>query len=1127
MTHTWGVVMRERSGTVGAWMMAVLCLIAGGLARAHEYRTVPMQRYTVSDGLSHLMAFCVTQDRSGFIWIGTEDGLNRFDGQNFSVFRRHEGANLTDQRITTLLPLANGDLLIGTYRGGLCIYRHYTGAFEQLRDSDGRPVVPEERIVTGMAADADGVVWIGTMNGLFRYQPGHATREFRHNPEDATGPGNNVILSVIVDHAGALWAGTNDGLFRCQPGTETFERFDLPARPDSIASTLRVRSLFEDREGNIWAGVSAYGLYRLTGSGSEFEPVSLTGEDGAVQLTDNIMSISEDHNGYLWIGTYGDGVYAWRPGDNHLHHFHRDQNNTDSLANNRVWQIFTDTGGSIWISTHTGISKINPQWDQIELYRNDALFPGGRLRGAVWGFHEGGHPGIWIATDAGISIFDRARGTISPLPIVGGIFTPEEQPIVRTIVSDGSTGFWLGTDRHGLLRITADGRLREHLRNQIDLPSSIANDSIFSLLLDSRGSLWVGTFGGGISRRDRGSTTFQRYRKVANSDRSLSDNAVWTIFEDPLGRIWIGTYDGLNRYEPTTDDFVTYRFKNSDHLTHTSNSIYAIATDGDSGLWLGTDGGGLIRFSIATGTHQHYILSTVREIRTIYGILPTADGDLWLSTGSGLVLAERLDSGGSTVPDLRFIAFSSTDGLQDEDFNLGAAFRSVSGELYFGGSKGFNIISPTLADNLEMKRPQIVISDIRVNQQPILPGVPFNGRLLLKNTLSQTERIVLNHNENFFSVSFACLDYIDPTYNVLSYRMVGIMQDWRQLDASADADFILAPGEYTLEVRGANARGLWNETDINLAISVMPPFFETWWFRSLLVLCVIGGAIAIAMLRTRAYRARNRKLEEINSRLQQENTARKAAEDELRHIQRLLENKVDESIKLAEDLEAFDYSVSNAIRVPLRISAGFAELLQSSCAEKLQGEPQHYLATLQAHLVDAQRLVDDLLLLSRASREEMLREPLNLSVLARTAVERAVRNCDIPMPRVVIEDGITCRGDYRFLQIALNILLENAVIYSAEKPDVLIEFGVRSVEGRAEYFVRDNGIGFEQARAERLFVPFHSYHTDSRFGGQGLGLATVQRIIKRHGGTIRAEGIPGQGATFFFTLGDGDTAPVP
>jgi len=777
---------------------------------------------SVGDGLSHSTVYSMWQDQQGFMWIGTQDGLNKYDGYGFTIYRYDplDSTSLASSNISSLTQTTDGMIWIGSWGAGLVEFDPYREVSRAYRHDPNDPASLSNNRAQVVFTDRNGTIWVGTAGGgLNRFQRDSGTFvRYLHDPADSLSLSHNRIWSIDEDPAGNLWIGTDDGLNRFDPQTETFQTFKHdPAQPQSLSHS-RIRTLKVVSETEIWVGTQA-GLNRfnpLSGIATHYrhqpdDPNSLSG--------DVITALYPHHaSGTVWVGTTNNGLNRLDPQTGRVSRYQNDPRDPHSLSHNNVRAIYEDRAGMFWVATRRGgVNTFRLVPERFQTWQHDPLNPNSLSDDIIWSIYEDREGILWIGTgDGGLNRWDRKHQQFTHYQHDPADPTTLNQNDVRAIFEDRFGALWIGTDDGGLNRLDRQRGTFTHYEPNPDQPGSLSNKDVTCIYEDQFGLLWIGTDGGGLNRWDRATNTFIHYRHDPRNPHSLSDDLVWLIYETMSGDLWIGTGDGLNRLDRETDTFEVFHQRQEtpqpSPLYLINDNIRAMYEAPDGVLWIGTSGGGLHQWDRTRQKTQYYTTNDGLPSNVINSILPDENGNLWLSTNQGLSQFDPLAES--------FRNFDVHDGLQSNVFNPGAGLKTRQGTLFFGGIHGLNEFDAKNIHNNSYIPPVVITSIKRFDQElPVEPPLPLANQI----------RLPFHHN--FFSLEFAGLNFIQSAKNRYVYRLEGFDVNWVRAGTRRYANYTnVPPGTYHFRVRAANNDGVWNTEGASLTILIDPPFWQTWWF---------------------------------------------------------------------------------------------------------------------------------------------------------------------------------------------------------------------------------------------------------------------------------------------------------
>ena len=837
-----------------------------------------VQRYSLEEGLSQQAVNAIVQDSEGFMWFGTEDGLNRFDGYDFRQLRHDRGddESLPNGWISSLVAGEEG-LWIATDGGGVIFRSAVNGKLEspaQLRDA------PDLQRVRTLARDRLGRLWIGSRDaGLAIFDSrSNELRRIRHSPTQGNSLSNDSVFSLVNLRNGDTLVGTASGLDRLTAANLDVTHIALPPELARAGQSLFVRALTETPDGMVWVGTD-HGLARYEPHSARWHvfrelPEQAPGRHAA--LPDNrISALLIDSQSRLWVGTMR-GLSWFDPASETFASYRRDEAEARSLPDDYIVSLAEDRSGSLWIGTKFGgLAKWNPRTWSFGHVRASA--EEGYSDRNIMAFAEDKLGRLWIGTfGSGINLLDRSSGRVSTIRHVPGVRTSLSDERVMSML-EGSTGeMWVGTMGGGLNRFDTQTLKAEQFMHDPAVPTSLGAPGVMSLLEVDK-QLWVGTFGGGISRFDSRTRRFENLRPGPEDGLHLSSGRVTALARDRAGHVWIGTDGGgLNVWDQKTRRLYYYKRGAKQLDTLSADTIYSILVDDIGGVWIGTRGGGLDRVLNPADAPHGLRFANFSEAQglpnnSVYGLRADGTGDIWISTNFGLA---RLDPKTGAVQ-----RYHRLHGLQGEEFNFGAHYRDRSGKLFFGGAAGFNSFYPEMLEFNE-RPPRVVLTQFLKLNAPGIAGVPEE----------RIERLKLGHKEDVVTLKFAALDFADPRSNRYEYKLDGFDNDWVRADERRVATYTNLPGgQYVFRVRASNSDGVWSTQDLALPIEVAPspwlsPFaFLAYALLAVLMLLTVWYAqqrrIARAAMhqleleqqvsdRTYELAERNRELEDANRRLE-------------------------------------------------------------------------------------------------------------------------------------------------------------------------------------------------------------------------------------------------------------------
>lgn len=1023
---------------------------------------------SLNDGLSENTIRDIIEDKQGFMWFGSEDGLNKYDGYQFTIYRANpaDPYSISGSDIKFFYIDSKNNFWILT-RYGVNIYDPVNDIFYNHKNTK----YPVLKTLTGDAEmiqeDRQGNIWIAAGESLYKISS-LSTQPKRYNRVSENN--DKLFISILPDTDNMIWVGTRDGLLQFDPFTEEFT--DLRSQ---YGRGYQIKHIHKDENKNLWLSTTN-GLKVISKEG-QMEEYTHSPANHESLNGDNVIKVIP-YKGNFLLAIDGGGLDYFNVKSKKF--FHYIDENESQLSSNNITSLYKDSKNDLWAGTYlNGVNFSNETTNLFVLIKNNPNSERTVKKGIISRFLKDHHENFWIATDGG-GLYRRDSDSHEFIHYKAGEKGFPNNSIL-SIMEDSTDGsIWLSSYSGGLIRYDYEtDSFKVYLHNPAD-PHSISNDKIKDIV-SYNGKLWISGFGTGISVLDKSTDKFRHYRYDKFYPPSIPSDWVQCFLVDKEGTLWLGTFKGLSRYDLATNTFKNYSFKNSKNSSDEVDFIMDIVEDSQGNLWLGTGNNGLVNFNRKDGSHVIYTTKDGLSNNVIKSIIEDKHANLWLSTNNGITRFNIKTKKGK--------AYTIKDGVPPCSFFNNSKYRDSRGRIYFGTNAGYMIIDPRLT--VENKNvPPIVITEFKIFNQPIYPGSKESP---LKAHISYTHEITLTHDQNSITFEFVALNYNNSRNNNYSYWLQGFEETWVQAGNQRSATYTnLNPGTYTFRVKGSNNDNVWNEEGASITIIITPPFWKTWWFNSVVVTTVLLILYFIYYWRVNRIRNKNILLEET------------------------VKQRTRELKEANEQLETFVYKASHDIKGPLRSVIGLTTIGQKDVKDEVA-------LTYFDHILKSTKKLDtllrDLLEVTKVKQATLQIEKINFKELVAEAMahfENSVGYEKIKFS-IDIKESADFYSDKKLVYSLIQNLIENPIKYADfSKPESLVSVQITSSEKGADLIFKDNGIGIPEEFQKRVFDMFFKVNDNSN--GTGLGLYIVKSTVEKLNGSIQLESQKGVGSTFYVKL---------
>ncbi|MBN2348895.1 MAG: response regulator [Bacteroidales bacterium] len=1093
-------------------------------------------RITTQNGLTNSWVRCIYQDEKGYIWFGTKDGLNRYDGYKCKTYRpeNKEGFEMGNIPVNEILEI-NNEIWLATDLG-LYVYDFSGDKLIQL------PYLPQEPVLS-MLVDSKEQIWLGTNNsGLYRLNLSDETiSNYTYSSTDPASISDNYINVIFEDSNSNLWVGTKNGLNEFKNSTNTFIRYQTSRLKNSISGD-DILAITEDQNKQIWIGTAQDGVSLIIpGNNDEVEFKHI--------ISGKIIDLLVDHLNILWIARgSGEGLSRIHLNDFSLkskpkvEQYFQDKANPESISDNSIFCLFQDRLNDIWIGTFgAGVNYYSHRTKKFNVIKEFISDKDTVSINLVNTFFEE-KDFLWIGSEAGLDRYNKNTGDIKHFTSDSKDSNSLGSNSVFAVFKDSRNNLWIGTWAGGLNLY--DYKTESFKRFIPDnRPGSISNANIFSIFEDSRGNLWIGTVNGGLNRYNYLTGRFIQYKNDINNPTSLGNNSINEIIETKDGRLLIVTTISIEEYVYETNSFHHYwRFWRDS--VNTQGEILSIHEDKMNNIWVATNLG-LELFDIKQKVFTPFTISEQLPDKTIQGILEDNAGNIWISTNKGI---SKIVEGTSIPQNPITINYTTEDGIAGNESTKRAVYKTREGLMYIGSSGGITYFNPD-SILLNTNLPRVVLTGFNILSSAPGENVEYKT---IEGNIESINKLDLSYKNSDFIIQFAALNYLSSAKNQYRYKLEGYDKNWIDAKNQRSATYTnIHPGKYIFKVIGSNNDGIWNPEPVTLDIEIHPPWWKTLAFKILVLVILVVVLYSIYRIRVsilnkqkkileEKVKERTHELSEINTLLEERTEEISIQNDELsrhrNHLEELIiertkelneaKDKAEESDRLKT---AFLANMSHEIRTPMNGILGFASLLERP---DLDGADQHkYIHVIKQSGQRMLNIINDLIDISKieAGQIDVRNEETDLNQLLKSLYtffqpEAAKRKLQFSFEKKLNDSECLIYTDKTKLSQVLTNLIKNALKYTRSGS---INFGytLRPPSGKKknkmlQFYVSDTGLGINTKSINKIFERFRQADlTPEKFEeGAGLGLSISKAYVEIMGGNIWVESESGKGSVFYFTV---------
>lgn len=1100
-----------------------------------QQNNIRFKRITINEGLSLSSVYCIFQDSKGFMWFGTEDGLNRYDGKNFIIYRSNpEDENTISHKWTEqILEDSSGKLWFGS-RGGLTQFDPVTEKFIRFKGVGKNKILVNDTI-TKIFEDSNKNLWIGTLKGINCLN----LTDLSNKKLTDSHLINSKINCFLETKNKDILIGTNHGLYTFDSKNYKCINKQLNNRNSAINSIIKfkdrlliatnsgiytlnaqmkiikheltdviIENIIVDSQSTIWL-VTDKALLKKEKISNKYQKAVKSFESTNSLSVNTYKPIIKSKSGDIWFGTFGSGLYRFNSELGQKYHYSNNTANPQSLSENSINCIYEDHNGVIWFGTFgAGISFYDPQSHKFTLLKHNPLNENSLIANFIWAICEDNENNLWIGTNnKGISKLNIDKNTFNHFDF--RLSEKQNHTAIRKVYEDSKHLIWIGTDGDGLIRYNPKTKRRKVFQHEPGNKQSISSNSVRVIFEDSEEFLWIGTQNG-LNLFDSKTKKFTQFKHSSKNSNSISNNFVYSlIFEDSQGIIWIGTYGGgLNAYNKTTGEFKNYQFSGDKPNTISDNVAFAMIEEKEGIFWIGTNNK-LNRFDSKTGTFKHFGTEEGLPNNVIYGVIKDNKRNIWLSTNKGICKF--------SLKDYSCKNFDIHDGLQSNEFNGGAFHKGKNGKLYFGGVYGLNIIDPdkkftedalynVVLTKLEIHGHTVKVSADAADSDMIIYRKETDDYVLSKS-VAFANKIEMDYKHRFLSIEFSSLSNYSPEKVNYAYRLKNLEKKWIFSDKRNFASYSnLSPGTYIFQVIAQNPNGKWSKNIKELTIHILPPLHLTWWF--IFIEIIVAIIFFVFIYRYLLNCKTNKLLSLQNEKIKITNQNLKKSEQNLK--------------ELVATKDKFFRIISHDLKNPFTSLLSISEMIHKNYELVDDEEKQIGIRKIHESVKHIFSLLENLLTWSRSQTGKIQFEAKVFNILELISETVLLYNAAADKKQIKLEinckPGLCVIADRNMCSAILRNLINNALKFSHAESKIIIN--VNSGDQYHEIQVIDHGIGIDTENLNKIFRIDLKFKSEGTLGekGTGLGLLLCKEFVEINGGKINVNSKLGKGSTFSFTL---------